>query len=145
MTAVRAFAARFEATFGASPERIWAAPGRITVIGDHTDYQGGLSLASAIPARLVAGIRDRHDGIVRALSLTTGEALTGRVEDLAIGARRARAEGRPLSGLAGFLGAVLDLTERPEGACVLIGGNLPPGSGLSSSAALALALIAALS
>ena len=37
-------ATAFRAAFGAEPEGVWSAPGRVNVIGEHTDYNGGLSI-----------------------------------------------------------------------------------------------------
>jgi galactokinase len=130
-----AFASRYRR----DPDRIWAAPGRVVVIGDHTDYQSGLSLASALPQTVTVAVADRDDEVVRWASGTTGEHGSATVAALADAGRR-----RPLTGLFGFLVGCFAEFGRDRGADIWIEADLPPGSGLSSSAALALALGAAL-
>ena len=39
----------FEKAFGSAPEGVWSAPGRVNLIGEHTDYNGGLALPIALP------------------------------------------------------------------------------------------------
>ncbi len=135
----------FTDLFGTGPDRVWRAPGRVTVIGDHTDYQGGQSVAAAVSECVLVAARDRNDRRVRARSLTTGEDLDADVSDLVAGVGQSPSGNGPASGLRGFVSAVLVLGGRRSGADILVGGTLPPGSGLSSSAALSLALIGALS
>lgn len=136
---------RFRSVFGHTPQRVWAAPGRVTVIGDHTDYQGGVSLAVAVPYHVVVAAHDRADGVVRAQSGTTAEAFQQTTADIRGTVADALRLGQRLTGLAGFVGAVFDLMGREKGSDILVEGTLPPGSGLSSSAALSLGLLGALS
>ncbi len=135
----------FQSLFASSPDRLWRSPGRVTIIGDHTDYEGGQSLATAVSEGVLVGVRDRSDGRVRAESLITGEVLDVDLSDLVARMEKASSSGAPASGLTGFVGGVLCLCDRRTGADILVGGTLPPGAGLSSSAALSLALIGALS
>jgi galactokinase len=132
---VAAFAARYRR----EPDRVWAAPGRVVVVGDHTDYQSGLALASALPQTVTVAVADRDDEVVRWVSATTGEQGSASVQALADAGRR-----RPLPGLLGFLVGCLAVFQRDRGVDIWIEADLPPGAGLSSSAALALALGAAL-
>ncbi|MEN8585080.1 galactokinase family protein [Burkholderia sp. RS01] len=63
---------RFEATFGAAPDGVWAAPGRVNLIGEHTDYNEGFVLPFAINKRAATAVRLRDDSTVRLLS-TSGD------------------------------------------------------------------------
>src|SRR2546427_2456206 len=63
---------RFEATFGAPPHGVWAAPGRVNLIGEHTDYNEGFVLPFAIGKRARTAVRLRDDSTVRLLS-TSGD------------------------------------------------------------------------
>ena len=52
---------RFEATFGAAPHGVWAAPGRVNLIGEHTDYNHGFVLPFAIDKRARTAVRLRDE------------------------------------------------------------------------------------
>ena len=54
----------FEAVFGYSPDGIWSAPGRVNLIGEHTDYNEGFVLPFAIDRRTFAALALRDDGLV---------------------------------------------------------------------------------
>jgi galactokinase len=60
--------ARFTEVVGAEPRGVWSAPGRVTLIGDHTDYNAGLSLSVAINLSAVVAVGLRDDGRVRVVS-----------------------------------------------------------------------------
>ena len=62
--AATAARAAFEARFGTAPEGVWAAPGRVNVIGEHTDYNGGSVLPVALPHTTRAAVARRDDGAV---------------------------------------------------------------------------------
>ena len=51
----------FEQAFGAAPDGVWSAPGRVNVIGEHTDYNGGTCLPMALPHRTYVAFRTRTD------------------------------------------------------------------------------------
>jgi galactokinase len=111
---------------------VWAAPGRVNVIGEHTDYNGGLCLPMALPHRTYAAVRARDDDTVRVRSLQEeDDGWTGTLAD--VGA------GRPKGWAAYPLGVLWALSEKGfhvPGLDVLVDGRVPLGSGLSSSAAL---------
>jgi galactokinase len=122
----------FATVFGRTPDVIWAAPGRVNVIGEHTDYNDGFSLPIALPMRTTAAIARRADAMVRfASAQRPGEVVEIRLDDLRPGSAE---------GWAGYAaGVVWSLREagHPVGGLdVLVDGQVPEGSGLSSSAAL---------
>ncbi|SDE19387.1 galactokinase [Blastococcus fimeti] len=131
-------ATAFEERFGGGPEGVWAAPGRVNVIGEHTDYNGGFVLPIALAHTTRAAVARRDDGrlVVRSLQHPDEDA------DLALADL---APGTP-SGWAGYVaGVVAELAGSvPGGLSVLVDGDVPAGAGLSSSAALECAVALAL-
>ena len=69
-------AALFEARFGTAPAGVWAAPGRVNLIGEHTDYNGGLCLPIALPHRTYVALAPRDDTTVRVISDMTPDEMT---------------------------------------------------------------------
>ena len=63
----------FREVFEAEPDGVWYAPGRVNIIGEHTDYNGGLALPIALPHRAHLALRRRDDRIVRLVSPQTRE------------------------------------------------------------------------
>ena len=59
----------FRDTFGTAPEGVWEAPGRVNLIGEHTDYNAGLVLPIALPQRTYAAARRRDDRLLRLVSM----------------------------------------------------------------------------
>ncbi len=118
------------------------APGRVNLIGDHTDYQAGLCLPIAIDREVRIGFDAHHDGRVRVRS----DSLPGTV-DIAADGSTAVADLEPAWGRT--VAAVLAILARhgrdPVGFDADVTSTVPIGSGLSSSAALgvAVALVAA--
>jgi galactokinase len=141
--AARALAA-FAAAFGGRPDGVWAAPGRVNLIGEHTDYNGGLSLPVALPHRTFAAVRRRDDGALRCVSdIAAGEPWTGRVDQVAPGA---------VTGWAAYaVGPLWALRQTGWAGLDRLGGGfdialvscLPLGAGLSSSAAVGCAVVVA--
>ena len=124
--------ADFQKRFGSTP-RIYRAPGRVNLIGEHTDYSGGLVMPAAIDLFTWAAIRPRRDRTICAYSKTMDEAREFPLD-------RAEPEagwGRYLQGVAM---ALADAGYAVAGANLLIDSDVPLGSGLSSSAALEMVL-----
>ena len=86
MTSATQVADLFTGEFGARPDGVWSAPGRVNLIGEHTDYTGGLAMPFAINQRAWIAARPRTDGIVRAVS-ATGAVITSAGIVLAFHAR----------------------------------------------------------
>ncbi|HTR73044.1 MAG TPA: galactokinase family protein [Solirubrobacteraceae bacterium] len=125
------------------PDRVWAkAPGRVCLIGEHTDYNEGLALAFAIAESVTVEARRLQPGpegeeLVQALASDFGE------EDEFVLADPPAAKGWR----AFVRGMVAELAQaglKPVGASLRIEGGVPRGAGLSSSAALEVALALAL-
>jgi galactokinase len=136
-------AERFGAVFGGAPDAVWRAPGRINVIGEHTDYNDGLVMPVALPLGVTAAVARRADGVLRVASTSVdGGPVELSVTDLAP---------ERVEGWAAYAAGVLWALRRsglPDGhgagADVWLDGDVPPGAGLSSSAALECAVAAAL-
>ena len=64
-----AVAQSFSEAFGSEPSGVWSAPGRVNLIGEHTDYNAGLCLPIALPHLTYAAVRPRTDRLLRLRSL----------------------------------------------------------------------------
>src|SRR4051794_4002878 len=125
--------ALFEARFGdGAPDGTWSAPGRVNLIGEHTDYNGGLCLPIALPHRTYVALRRRGDDLVRLVSAQEPSGV--REVDLADVAPGA---------VQGWVGYVAGVAWAMREAGLDVGGFdlavdscVPYGAGLSSSAAI---------
>ncbi|WP_371494258.1 galactokinase [Kitasatospora sp. NBC_00374] len=134
-------ATEFEAVHGTRPTGTWAAPGRVNLIGEHTDYNDGFVLPIALPHTTRVTARRRDDGRLRLFSAQgDGQVTELAVADLAPGSVAGWA-GYP----AGVLWALREAGHRVGGADLSFDSDVPTGAGLSSSAALECATAAALS
>lgn len=126
----------FEGRYGASPDVVVRSPGRVNLMGDHTDYNDGFVLPFAIDRQLEIAVRARSDAHVVAWSRDVEEGLTFDLSGLAHGGPR----------WGEYLKGVLSVLEyQGPGLEIQIGSDLPPGAGLSSSAALELGVARAVS
>jgi galactokinase len=130
--------AAFTDRFGGPPEGVWAAPGRVNLIGEHTDYNRGLCLPMALPHRTYAAVRRRPDDVVRVVSLQQDESWEGNLSDVGPGHPKGWA-----AYAAGVLWALARRGVAVPGLDILVDGRVPLGSGLSSSAALECAVAVA--
>ncbi|MFN0086423.1 MAG: galactokinase [Blastocatellia bacterium] len=123
---------RFGALFGEAP-RVFSAPGRVNLIGEHTDYNEGFVLPMAIDRRTFVAASARDDGRIRCVSLDIeGEVEFGLTGDLA-------PAGDWADYVRGVAAGLLGAGHPPRGANLLIASEVPIGAGLSSSAALEVA------
>ncbi|HYD54468.1 MAG TPA: galactokinase [Gemmatimonadaceae bacterium] len=130
-TVVREFVTRF----GEAPSLIARAPGRVNLIGDHTDYNDGFVLPMAIDRATWIALRPRADGRVVLHSLDFGEVASfDAAED---GARGSSWTEYPRGIAWALRQSGAGATRGWEGVSV---GNVPVGAGLSSSASLELAV-----
>jgi len=136
-----AAAAAFASVFGGLPSGIWSAPGRVNLIGEHTDYNGGLALPIALPQRTYAAVRLTDDTRFRATSTSASGGVV-EVDLAAIGPGRPRGWAAYLAGVCWALAQ--DGVHVP-GVDIAVASDVPVGAGLSSSAALECSLVAALS
>ena len=139
--AVAGVSAAFVAAYGRAPDGVWAAPGRVNVIGEHVDYNGGLCLPFALPARTFAAVGRRDDDVVRVRSAQKGddEAAQWSLADVAPGSVG------PWAGyVVGVPWALAQAGHAVPGIDVVVDGRVPLGAGLSSSAALECAAAVAL-
>jgi galactokinase len=126
--------AAFVQAFEAPPDGVWRAPGRVNLIGEHTDYQEGLCLPMAIDRHVVVAARVRPDRRVRAVSAHRGAA-----PEVLIDALRPGPRGEWFNYVAGVLASLAP----PAGCDLYVDADLPAGAGLSSSAALEMAVATA--
>lgn len=137
---VTQFKAQFERAFGQTPDGVWQAPGRVNVIGEHTDYNEGFVLPFAISNAARVAIRVRQDSTVRLLSTYGDQGVTtSNVNSL---------DSATAKGWTKYpLGAMWALQQRGlivPGLDLLLDSDVPLGAGLSSSHAIECAVISAL-
>ncbi len=130
----------FARAFPGTPPKVAAAPGRVNLIGEHTDYNDGFVLPMAIARYAVAAFRPRSDGVLRAHSISFGETSETRVATLAPGGGHGW-----FDYVAGVAWALASDGLPIGGADLVVDGDVPIGAGLSSSAAVELATARALS
>lgn len=128
-------AAAFRRIYGSRPET-WFAPGRVNLIGEHTDYNLGFVCPIAIDLGCVAAAAPNEGGKLRVHSLNRGETREWTLEE----AGRARPAGHWSDYVLGVARQIPDV--RPVN--LLVSSDVPAGSGLSSSAALEVASAMAL-
>jgi galactokinase len=129
----------FHERFGTAPAGVWSAPGRVNLIGEHTDYNDGFVLPFAIPMRTTVAARPADGPRWTVHSRETGETVVIADTDLEPGAVPGWA-----AYVAGIPWALRDAGHRPPYLDLAIASDVPLGAGLSSSAALTCAVLAAL-
>lgn len=130
----------FEAVHGARPSGVWAAPGRVNLIGEHTDYNDGFVLPIALPHTVKVTARRREDARVRLYS-AQGD---GTITELALDGLTPGVVTSWAAYPAGVFWALAEAGHAVGGADLFFDSTVPTGAGLSSSAALECATAAAL-
>ncbi|MFF5984558.1 galactokinase [Streptomyces olindensis] len=133
-------AERFAELYGAAPQGVWAAPGRVNLIGEHTDYNDGFVMPFALPHTAVAAVSPREDGVLRLHSADVQGGVTElRLDDLA-----PESDKNWTAYPAGVVWALREAGHAVTGADVHLASTVPSGAGLSSSAALEVVVALAL-
>jgi len=130
-------AAGFREAYGVDPNAVGRAPGRVNLIGEHTDYNAGLCLPIALPASAWAAVAPTGDDRLSVVSAQVGR-WDGTLDDLVPG----RVDGGA-GYVAGALWALREAGVKVPGLQVYVDSDVPIGSGLSSSAALICAVATA--
>jgi len=129
----------FEERYGAPAAAVGRAPGRVNLIGEHTDYNAGLVLPVALPHATYAAWRPSADGRIRVASRQRETTWEGRLDDLGPDVVDGWA-----AYAAGVVWALREAGVTVSGGDLLVDSTVPVGSGLSSSAALECAVAVAL-
>ncbi|MGW3287499.1 galactokinase [Streptomyces sp. NPDC001002] len=130
----------FVGLYGTEPEGVWAAPGRVNLIGEHTDYNDGFVMPFALPHTAVAAVSRRTDGVLR---LHSADVESGVVE-LSLDALVPEADRDWTAYPSGVVWALREAGHPVTGADIHLASTVPAGAGLSSSAALEVVVALAL-
>jgi galactokinase len=138
--------AAFRAAYGRAPTHLVRAPGRVNLIGEHTDYNDGFVLPMALERAAWIALEARDDGVVRLVADDLGQrgtfdVATARTRDARGDARDP--EGGWLEYPRGVAWALQDAGHALRGFDGALASDVPRAAGLSSSAALELAVAAA--
>ena len=142
MASIESVKALFETSFGGDECRVWKAPGRVNLIGEHTDYNGGFVLPCAIDKFTFVALAPNDRRVIRVVSERfPNELISVDVSDVHHAARQTSWSQYVLAVFATFIhhGHKIE-----QGFDIAITSDVPDGAGLSSSAALEVALGAAL-
>jgi galactokinase len=133
---------RFQEAFGRTATVLARAPGRVNLIGEHTDYNEGFVLPAAITRETRMLVAPRDDGRVHLSALDLDRQTTF---DLADGTVSPSREERWSNYVRGVAAGLLQAGYRLRGMDALMQGDVPIGAGLSSSAAVEMAAVQAFS
>jgi galactokinase len=138
MTPAERVATEFTEAFGGKPDGLWWAPGRVNLIGEHTDYNDGFVLPLALEQGVAAAARRVDEPVLRVHSAQVGATVEVPLATIAPGVP---------AGWAGYVAgvgwALREAGSDVPGLDVVIDGDIPVGAGLSSSAALECAVAVA--
>jgi len=130
---------KFKAVFGEQPHILAQAPGRVNIIGEHTDYNDGFVLPMAIEHRVNMLASPRADRTIRLFSYDFSEEVQFALDDIQYDSQH------PWSNYSRGVAAIFQQAGYSlQGANLLFSGNVPIGAGLSSSAAVEVATAMAL-
>ncbi|WP_368910923.1 galactokinase [Proteus vulgaris] len=127
----------FSSIFGYAPTHFIQAPGRVNLIGEHTDYNDGFVLPCAINYQMVVAAAKREDNTIRVIAVDYQNEVDEFSLDNTI-------EFLPNKMWANYVRGVIHFLQKDNyafhGMDIAISGNVPQGAGLSSSAALEVAI-----
>ncbi len=123
--------AGFKQVFKGDPSHMAYAPGRINLIGEHIDYNGGCVLPFAIPQRVAIAAVANDSGVITAHS-----AALDQTAAIPVGVSAPSTPAGWANYVEGMICQMRELGVKLTGARLWIGGDLDPGCGMSSSAAL---------
>lgn len=123
---------------GRAPGQACFAPGRVNLIGEHTDYNGGFVLPCAIEAGTVVAYAPREDNVVRVVALDEPGEPVDRFSTTQLPTRGV--QGHWANHVRGVVACLLKDGRMQRGADLAVAGSVPRGAGLSSSASLGVAL-----
>lgn len=130
----------FTGHFGANPDAVFQAPGRVNLIGEHTDYNAGFVLPCAIDRHTLIAVKIRTDGRFHAVAANMDGRSSEWSSSLPV---EAASENSWSNYLRGVTEQFLKRKNRLSGMDIVILGDIPQGAGLSSSASLSVAFAAA--
>ncbi|PIE20641.1 MAG: galactokinase [Arachnia propionica] len=138
MSATDALLALHQEKTQTSAEGVWFAPGRVNLIGEHTDYNDGFVLPFALPQRALIAANRNQDATIRITSAQLPDAVELSLDQLE--------PGTPgwSSYLAGVIWALREAGYPVGGVNLTLSSDVPLGAGLSSSAAIECAVVAAM-
>ncbi|MBA8795582.1 galactokinase [Friedmanniella endophytica] len=128
----------FRDAHGSEPAGVWAGPGRVNLIGEHTDYNDGFVMPFALAQQVTVAAGPRTDGTWTVASLQTDHPVAFGPDDLVPGMAGWAAYA------AGVVWALREAGHRVDGADLVLSSDVPLGAGLSSSAALECGVLTAL-
>lgn len=127
-----AISTKFKEVYQRTPDLLINAPGRINLIGEHTDYNDGFVLPAAIDKSIVFGIGKRTDKLIKYYSVDLNESYETAIDNLQ------KSDKSWANYLIGVTNELVNTGHNiPNGFDLVFGGNVPLGAGLSSSAAVA--------
>jgi galactokinase len=124
-------ATEFTKAFGGEPDGRWWAPGRVNLIGEHTDYNDGFVLPLALEQGVAAAVRMSDEPVLRVRSVQQGDTVTVPLAEITPNS----VDGWSAY-VAGVGWALREAGHDVPGIDVIVDGDVPAGAGLSSSAAL---------
>lgn len=124
----------FEATFGRAPADLFSSPGRIEIVGNHTDHNAGKVLAAAVNVDTVAAVSPREDGVIEVKSEDYPPMLV-ELSDVSFKASELGTSAALIKGVADFY---MRAGIRVGGFSACMTSTVPRGSGMSSSSSFEL-------
>ena len=128
----------FQQQFNSVPQVEVSSPGRINVIGEHTDYNEGFVLPAAIDKYGYVGVSERDDDVISLYAIEFKEKFETKIADIK------PIEGKWTNYVLGVVGQLIKKNHPVGGFNLVVSGDVPVGAGLSSSAAIECAVCFAL-